>query len=395
MCFWTTCMLYVSGRGKWMKETSSAKSPCHWVVVRQECQSMKKTCCLLLPICTTLWWSSSSHRPSHPSTTTPEPPTTPTKKKKKKTPALLSRKAQALTARRKSCTYAYFDHMAVQMTLYRCGVVLTDLSQVRMAPGPQPQRGPPDCDSSSPVARGGQSRGTDDSKFRIAHWNAEGVRQKKTELQNFLKQNGIDVCAIQEIHLTVNHRFYVRGYETYRQDQERRSMGGVLILVRNTIPSFEIQRTRASDTEFLGVELVLPDHHLQVFNISPLPLPPAKPIALLLIQPTTEKWIIMEDYNCHSPNWGYDDLDSKGERVECWATSQQLILINKPQDPLTFYSRSWRTTITHRLIGLVVKASASRAEDPGFDSRLRRDFSWSSHTSDLNIGTPVATLPDA
>ena len=30
----------------------------------------------------------------------------------------------------------------------------------------------------------------------------------------------------------------------------------------------------------------------------------------------------------------------------------------------------------NRLVGLVVKASASRAEDPGFDSRLRRgDFS--------------------
>ena len=26
------------------------------------------------------------------------------------------------------------------------------------------------------------------------------------------------------------------------------------------------------------------------------------------------------------------------------------------------------------LAGLVVKASASRAEDPGFESRLRRDF---------------------
>ena len=28
-----------------------------------------------------------------------------------------------------------------------------------------------------------------------------------------------------------------------------------------------------------------------------------------------------------------------------------------------------------RLVGLVVKASASRTEDPRFDSRLRRDFS--------------------
>ena len=48
-----------------------------------------------------------------------------------------------------------------------------------------------------------------------------------------------------------------------------------------------------------------------------------------------------------------------------------------------------------RLAGLVVKASASGAEDPGFESRLRRDFSGSSHTSDFKTGTPVATLPGA
>ena len=46
-----------------------------------------------------------------------------------------------------------------------------------------------------------------------------------------------------------------------------------------------------------------------------------------------------------------------------------------------------------RLIGLVVKASASRAEDAGVESRLRQDFYSSSHTSDLKISTPVATLP--
>ena len=49
----------------------------------------------------------------------------------------------------------------------------------------------------------------------------------------------------------------------------------------------------------------------------------------------------------------------------------------------------------HRLAGLVVKVPASGAEDPGFEPRLRRDFSASSHTSDLRIGTPVATLPGA
>ena len=32
------------------------------------------------------------------------------------------------------------------------------------------------------------------------------------------------------------------------------------------------------------------------------------------------------------------------------------------------------THVLYRLVGLVVKASASRAGDPGFESRLRRDF---------------------
>ena len=50
---------------------------------------------------------------------------------------------------------------------------------------------------------------------------------------------------------------------------------------------------------------------------------------------------------------------------------------------------------SYRLVGLVVKASASGAKDPGFKSLLRRDFSGSSRASDFKIGTPVATLPGA
>ena len=51
-----------------------------------------------------------------------------------------------------------------------------------------------------------------------------------------------------------------------------------------------------------------------------------------------------------------------------------------------FYSSSCR------LVGLVIKASASRAADPEFDSRFRRgDFSMSHHASDfLKNGTLVA-----
>ena len=48
-----------------------------------------------------------------------------------------------------------------------------------------------------------------------------------------------------------------------------------------------------------------------------------------------------------------------------------------------------QSVMLHRLVGLVVNASASRAKDLGFESRLRRDFTRSIHTSDLKIGTPA------
>ena len=60
---------------------------------------------------------------------------------------------------------------------------------------------------------------------------------------------------------------------------------------------------------------------------------------------------------------------------------------------LSVFSRA--VTDLDRLVGLVVKVSASRAEDPRFESRLRRDISASSVTSDLKMVTPVATLPGA
>ena len=70
------------------------------------------------------------------------------------------------------------------------------------------------------------------------------------------------------------------------------------------------------------------------------------------------------------------------------------MLIYTTRDPQRI-SSFFLLLLCNRLAGLVVKASASGAKDPGFESRLRQDVSGSSHTSDLKIGTPVATLPGA
>ena len=54
-------------------------------------------------------------------------------------------------------------------------------------------------------------------------------------------------------------------------------------------------------------------------------------------------------------------------------TTQEYLSLQRSKHVQPETSRS-STTQKDRLVGLVVKASASRAEGPGFESRLRRDF---------------------
>ena len=51
--------------------------------------------------------------------------------------------------------------------------------------------------------------------------------------------------------------------------------------------------------------------------------------------------------------------------------------------------------MTNRLVGLMVRRPPRERKIPGLNPACAGIFSGSSHTSDLNIGTPVATLPGA
>ena len=80
---------------------------------------------------------------------------------------------------------------------------------------------------------------------------------------------------------------------------------------------------------------------LSIYNLYS---PPPKTLHLHAIQPEEERWIIMGDFNSHSTSWGYPDLDPKGDEVEDWIITNQMVLINRPDEPHTYYSRAWRKT---------------------------------------------------
>ena len=241
--------------------------------------------------------------------------------------------------------------------ILRDGALPVRSRQAGGVPGPMPQRGPPTATGGHPVpmrgarrrrrrenATGQQRRPSKEEKsrpFNILQWNAEGIYNKKLALTERLHSENIDVACIQETHLNPHHRFSIRGYETFRTDREGRHKGGVLILVKNSIPATEFKVDTNQQAEIHGVKITLENTAIIIYNIY---CPSDKELSLQCLDIPSENCLVVGDLNSHSTCWGYKETDSRGEEVENWQIDSKTILLNDPEDPPTFLSRRWITT---------------------------------------------------
>ena len=68
--------------------------------------------------------------------------------------------------------------------------------------------------------------------MNIVFWNCKGLRPKRKELQNYLLENQIDILALNETFLKPKFKFYLPGYDIYKNDRLVDTIGGVAILVK-------------------------------------------------------------------------------------------------------------------------------------------------------------------
>jgi ribonuclease HI len=174
------------------------------------------------------------------------------------------------------------------------------------------------------------------------HWNAEGVMNKKTELEHILHERNINICCLQETHLQCGKAFKIRGYQSFRSDRADRRKGGILTLVRNNIHACETA-VHMEGAEYQMIRAKLKDTELHILNFY---CPNDRPLSLDSIEVPDTGFIAVGDFNSHSQSWGYSHMDSRGEEVEDWQDDHHLVLVNSPSDTPTFYSRRWRTTST-------------------------------------------------
>ena len=66
----------------------------------------------------------------------------------------------------------------------------------------------------------------------ILFWNCQGIRPKRKELESYLKENIIDVIALNETFPSKKHNFKIPGYDTLRDNRSTSQKGGVAFLVK-------------------------------------------------------------------------------------------------------------------------------------------------------------------
>ena len=66
-------------------------------------------------------------------------------------------------------------------------------------------------------------------------WNCQGIRLKRKELELYLKENSVDIIALNETFLNKKITFKIQGYDTIRNDRSTGSRGGVAFLLKHVL----------------------------------------------------------------------------------------------------------------------------------------------------------------
>ena len=69
--------------------------------------------------------------------------------------------------------------------------------------------------------------------LNILFWDCQGIRPKRKELELYLKENVIDIIALNETFLSQKYNFNNPGYGTIRNDRSTGLGGGVAFLVKH------------------------------------------------------------------------------------------------------------------------------------------------------------------
>lgn len=143
----------------------------------------------------------------------------------------------------------------------------------------------------------------------LVHWNANGIRDKLTELTEFAIRFKVDILVINETKLIKGDKCYINNYKYYRKDRESKNRGGrATIFIKNNIShpelpvqtkNIEAHAIRLSDDTLIVSCYNHPQTNLNI-NV------------LNRILRLNNEVIIIEDLNSKHPQWHCKQTNANG-----------------------------------------------------------------------------------
>jgi hypothetical protein len=178
-----------------------------------------------------------------------------------------------------------------------------------------------------------------DVQLRLVFWNANGLQNKRHDLELFARHHALDVILVNETHLRAGYRANIPGYVLHRDDRTDRKGGGTAIYIKSGLRHYKEPTPVLLHAEVTSVVIELTDGEkiraVSIYN------PPNRLLLstdLNLIFRSTIPTIVAGDFNSKHPQWNSSCVNRNGQVLFDYAQRRQLTVhIDAPSTPTFFH----------------------------------------------------------
>ena len=171
--------------------------------------------------------------------------------------------------------------------------------------------------------------------LNIMFWNCQGIRSKRKELELYLKENSIDIIALNETFLHKKITFKIQGYDTIQNDRSTGVKGGVAFLVKHGLVINKEFRNAdfniITENEALAINLELSCN--QKLTLATIYCPDGNPNFSLFQTSNnlSDNVMIVGDFNSKLEAFGCASKSTSGPMLKTVQNKLNLIYVNNDE----------------------------------------------------------------
>lgn len=175
------------------------------------------------------------------------------------------------------------------------------------------------------------------SSLRLIHWNANGLKFKRQELQDFLFLHNVDVLLVSETHLRASDLVKIPSFTFYRDDRATGRGGGTGIFIRSHLDHYRLPTPALTGMEATVIVVrTTTAGDLKLASVYNPPLIRITEVNLDLLLDTAIPTLLGGDFNSKHQAWNSRVSNTNGRVLHDYVNLRNIIVLG-PDEP-TFYS---------------------------------------------------------